>query len=286
MDGAQLSRYAHFSWMQFSFSVTPAMRDVCWNLAGKAHSLNIVFHGHGRVRWLCRGQETPYEATPGSMHFLPADGELHTLVARATEPSFAHTLFLPQGHLESLADEDHIPARVEYHRLFIASDAVLHACMLRLSRSTLTRDDAMALGVEEAARRLVTRLVMLSGGGTPDWHDDVSTFTRRSLDHLVEHIDANLKTEPLLSEMGMRMGLSPSHFAKKFRQTTGVSLHRFVNRRRILASLELLKNQSVPLAHHALALGFSSQAHFTHLFSCLTGMTPAKYRKQFRRVIG
>ena len=84
----------------------------------------------------------------------------------------------------------------------------------------------------------------------------------------------------------MRVGLSPSHFAKKFRQSTGLSLHRFINRRRIRASLESLKSQSQPLAHTALDLGFSSQAHFTHQFSRLTGFTPAKYQKQFRPTVG
>ena len=36
----------------------------------------------------------------------------------------------------------------------------------------------------------------------------------------------------------------------------------------------------------ALDLGFSSQSHFTNLFSSLTGMTPAKYRKQCGRTLG
>ena len=103
---------------------------------------------------------------------------------------------------------------------------------------------------------------------------------------LVEEIDANLKSTPSLSAMALRVGLSPSHFAKKFRQSTGLSLHRFVNRRRILASLETLRGQSQPLAHVALDLGFSSQSHFTRIFSGLTGMTPAKYQKQFRRTVG
>ena len=82
------------------------------------------------------------------------------------------------------------------------------------------------------------------------------------------------------------MGLSPSHFAKKFRCSTGLSLLRLVNRRRILASLDVLKDRSQPLAHVALELGFSSQAHFTYLFRSLTGMTPAKYQKQVRPTVG
>jgi AraC family transcriptional regulator len=86
--------------------------------------------------------------------------------------------------------------------------------------------------------------------------------------------------------MGQRVGISPSYFGRKFRQSTGLSLHRFVNRRRILASLNLLKDQSLPLAHTALELGFSSQSHLTRLFSAMTGMTPAKYRKQVKQTVG
>jgi AraC-like DNA-binding protein len=50
--------------------------------------------------------------------------------------------------------------------------------------------------------------------------------------------------------------------------------------------MELLKDQSQSLASVALDLGFSSQSHFTHLFSMLTCMTPAKYQKQFQPTVG
>jgi uncharacterized protein (DUF433 family) len=61
-------------------------------------------------------------------------------------------------------------------------------------------------------------------------------------------------------------------------------LHRFVNRRRILRSLETLKND-VSLASVALDLGFSSQSHFAWIFSGLTGMTPANFRKSVKRTV-
>jgi AraC family transcriptional regulator len=85
--------------------------------------------------------------------------------------------------------------------------------------------------------------------------------------------------------MSVLAGMSPSHFARKFRQSTGLSLSRFVNRRRILRSLETLKTDA-SLVSIALDLGFSSQSHFTRLFSGLTGMTPAKYRKSVKPTLG
>jgi len=139
---------------------------------------------------------------------------------------------------------------------------------------------------DDLARRLVLRLVELTGGGRPDWHDDASHFDRRSLTRLVEVIDAHLRIHPSAAELGIMVGLSPSHFARKFRQTVGLSLQRFVNRRRLRRSLTRLAAGDEPLAAIALDLGFSSQSHFTRLFSELTGMTPASYRRQSRPVSG
>ena len=134
--------------------------------------------------------------------------------------------------------------------------------------------------------RLLLRLQELSNGGVPAWHLDASVFERAILQQLVEYIDMHLRLAPTLAAMALLAGLSPSHFARKFRQSTGVSLQRFINRRRVLASIPQLQANALSLAHIALALGFSSQSHFTRLFSDLTGMTPAKFRKQFRRTLG
>ena len=42
----------------------------------------------------------------------------------------------------------------------------------------------------------------------------------------------------------------------------------------------MLSDDSTPLSHVALDLGFASQSHFTRLFSAGTGMTPGTYRKE------
>lgn len=165
-------------------------------------------------------------------------------------------------------------------------DVELRACMARLAFATSGDDANSACHADAAARRLLLRLVELDGGGVPDWNDDASVFDARTLANLISHIDEYLRVEPSLSEMAVRVGLSPSHFAKKFRQSTGLSLHRFINRRRVSRSLHTLKTASSSLAVFALDLGFSSQSHFTREFRWLTGMTPAKYQKQFRRTVG
>jgi AraC family transcriptional regulator len=103
---------------------------------------------------------------------------------------------------------------------------------------------------------------------------------------LVASIDAHLGLPMSLETMADTVRLSPGHFARKFHHSAGLSLHRFINARRIAASFALLRDGMSPLAGIALELGFSSQSHFTRLFSGLTGLSPDQFRRSHRRMHG
>ena len=173
----------------------------------------------------------------------------------------------------------------DLHCFVAPHDPVLRWCMERLSVPPSGVRE-LQLRKDEAARRLLFRLQELGGGGVPDWEADGSVFNRAELHRFVDYIDAHLRLAPTLSAMALMAALLPSHFARKFRLSTGLSLQRFINRRRIAASIPLLQANADTLAGIALDLGFASQSHFTRLFSDTTGMTPAKFRKQHRRTVG
>jgi AraC-like DNA-binding protein len=196
-----------------------------------------------------------------------------------------YTLLIPPDHLQEIAKSDGIDSPAISRHLVISDDAELQWWVSRLSSCVEGADDH-ASRQEVAARRLIPRLHRLGGGKAPEWQTDGSPFDRVTMHNLRDYIDAHLRIAPSLSDMALLVGLSPSHFAKKFRYSTGLSLQRFINRRRISASIALLQANTDTLASISHELGFASQAHFTHLFSTLTGMTPAKYRKQFRRTVG
>jgi AraC family transcriptional regulator len=141
-------------------------------------------------------------------------------------------------------------------------------------------------GAEIAARELVLRLVELLGGTRPEWADDAGVFSPACASRLVEYIDARLHAHIGLEELAALVGLSPSHCARKFHRTLGLSLGRFINRRRVAKALDVLRSDSTPLSRVALELGFSSQSHFTRLFSEATGITPARYQKRFKPTVG
>ncbi len=216
---------------------------------------------------------------------IPADGDQHTYLMDSEAGCDLFAVLIPPSHLTTVTEAEGLKAFDEWTPMLGMQDAVVRDCMARLAATPTSHDTAEDLGIDEVARRLILHLVTLMGGGKPDWHDDASVFDRRTVFNLVGYLDEHLRIAPSLSDMALLSGVSPSHFAKKFRQSTGLSLNRFINHRRIIRSLEILRNDA-SLASIALDLGFASQSHFTRLFSGLTGMTPAKDQKSVRRTVG
>ena len=284
MAASQLASGAHHSWLGY-WMHAPATVSVTLHRRHVTHNLTYLMSGGGAVRSLDGPVDHNYRLASGNVEFFPADQEIHTLIGTPNVPTDLYFLMIPLSEEEDIAASEGVNALATTRILHACEDAELQRCMMRLA--SRASQDGNTIGREdETSRQLILRLLQLSGSGTPDWLADGSVFERRTLGHLVEYIDAHLSFAPCLSEMGLRVGISPSHFARKFRRSTGLSLQRFVNQRRILASLPLLQANSDSLAILALNLGFSSQSHFTRLFSDLTGWTPAKFQRQVRRTVG
>jgi len=284
MNGAWLARFPHHGWLHFRVSGSVDARPLTFTMRSVAHSVSLTLHGCHAVRMISGGAEHRWEAPSGAVHFMPADGEQRTFVTTMSPDCQSAVFLIPEGQLRACLDAEGVDSPSGLHRFLSRHDPILEGCLVRLAAAASGSHDPA--GADEAARRLVLRLAECAGAGPPAWHHDASTFDRRTVSSLVEHIDAHLRVTPGLTEMAVLAGLSPSHFARKFRLSTGLSLHRFVNQRRLLQALERLRSPAASLAYIALELGFSSQSHFTRLFSLLTGMTPAKYAKVFRRAIG
>jgi AraC-like DNA-binding protein len=284
MDDPRLSRNPHLSWMLFFLRVPSGGRRISIPMRGTTCGISIALNGSRSVSQVTHGQQIEWTERSGMVTCVPADDEQHTYLMTSDSGCELFVAHIPQGHLKAVAANEGVVASAEHPPVLSSQDAVMTESMSRLAAAFSSYDTARDTGIDEVARRLVLRLSELTGAGKPDWHDDASVFDRRALLNFVAYVDEHLRIAPSLSDMAVLAGMSPSHFAKKFRHSTGLSLNRFVNRRRILRSLETLKTDN-SLASVALDLGFSSQSHFTRIFSGLTGMTPAKYQKSVRRTV-
>lgn len=280
MDGSQLSLFPSQSWFGFTHNVSPSPVPTELRLRQVNHLAVLMLSGAWSNRWIHSGQETRCDAASGMVGFFSADNEEQAMVSRTDTDAKAFILAIPPAHVQSIAASEGLTPSSELQARPFFHDAIIRDLLARLFTNTSGGSITRGLDAEIAARALVLRLVEITQGEPPDWHADSSMFDSRTMGHITDSIDSHLHHYVPLADLALLCKMSPSHFAKKFRRSAGLSLQRFVNRRRLQASMTLLGTDSTPLSQIALDMGLSSQSHFTRLFSSLTGFTPASYRRQ------
>jgi AraC family transcriptional regulator len=96
-----------------------------------------------------------------------------------------------------------------------------------------------------------------------------------------EYVEAHLEQDLTIEALAAVAGLSPYHFARAFKRSTGSGPHRNVLRRRIERAKRLLAAGKIPLSDVARACGFGSQSHFSTRFREVTGVTPRQFGRCF-----
>lgn len=86
--------------------------------------------------------------------------------------------------------------------------------------------------------------------------------------------------EPLtMGAMARRVRLSPCHFCRLFKKSTGLRFAEYVCRVRIEDAKRLLLRPSVHIAEVAMNCGFGDVSYFNRTFKKCVGVTPTEYRR-------
>jgi len=97
---------------------------------------------------------------------------------------------------------------------------------------------------------------------------------RRVREYILAHLAEDISNR-MLAELA---GLSAYYFARAFKQSAGVSPHRYVLQSRVERVKHLLVETELPVAQIALAAGFADQSHCSRRFRELVGITPTRFR--------
>ena len=92
------------------------------------------------------------------------------------------------------------------------------------------------------------------------------------------YVETHLHEKISLRSMAQQIRMSPYHFGRLFKQSTGLSPHQYLLEQRILKAKELLADHRLAIAEISQRLGFGSRAHFTTTFRQRAGTTPRQYR--------
>jgi AraC-like DNA-binding protein len=138
--------------------------------------------------------------------------------------------------------------------------------------------DELALDLAEAALRECAGEPRTTRARTASKCDE------RRVTAVVRHLEERF-TEPCeVSELARLAGLSPFHFLRVFRATTGLTPHQHLLRTRLRAAAAFLAGTPLPVTEVALAVGFEDLSNFIRTFRAEYGFSPTRYRAAFTAV--
>jgi AraC-like DNA-binding protein len=111
----------------------------------------------------------------------------------------------------------------------------------------------------------------------------IGTLPWGRLRRVTEYIQQNLDKDLTLAELAAVVYMSPYHFARLFRCSTGLPPHRFVVRQRIARARAFLATREPSIARISQMVGFRTPSRFTTVFRSVTGSTPRGYRTECLR---
>lgn len=105
-------------------------------------------------------------------------------------------------------------------------------------------------------------------------------LSRAKFKQIAEYIDEHLDTNLKVINLAKIAQISPCHFIRIFKNTTGKTPHQYILQKRLEKARFLLHQENTSISKIAVTVGFCDQSHFTRCFKRTYGITPRQYMIQ------
>jgi AraC family transcriptional regulator len=122
----------------------------------------------------------------------------------------------------------------------------------------------------------------LSAGIDRKASSPINKRDERRVAAVVRYLEENFAQPCALTDLAGLAGLSPYHFLRVFRVTTGVTPHQHLLRTRLRAAAVSLARTDMPVTQIALLSGFDDLSNFIRSFRAEYGAAPSNYRRHRR----
>lgn len=217
------------------------------------------------------------EFRPGQIIFHPA---LVPFSFRSTDVGEFLLLALESTFVRRVAyDLLRTPDLVDWQPVVALEDAVISSIMVTLKEEVEDgypggRNYGEMLAAAVVARLLNRWSTVRAPGPTAG-----ERLSPLQLRRTTEYIQANLGQNIPLAKLAAVAGISPFHFARLFKQTTGCAPHQYLIRCRVERARQLLLDRPGNAVEVALEVGFCDQSHLTTHFRRAFGVAPREFQK-------
>ena len=203
-------------------------------------------------------------------------------VAELRDPFHSLMFHLPRKALKAVAQDAGVSSEIDLrHRPGVSTeDSVVLHLLCALLPAMEKPAEIHPLFLEHIALALTVHVASVYGGIKPGAGMQRGGLTSWQEKRAKELMTATLGKEISMDRLAAECGLSARHFARAFRQSTGVPPHRWLLKYRIDRAKDVLMHRGMSLAETAIACGFADQSHFTRVFTAMVGVSPGAWRRR------
>lgn len=103
------------------------------------------------------------------------------------------------------------------------------------------------------------------------------------VEQIKDYVFCHIHDPIRVKEIAEHIGVTPNYLSEQFSQEMGMPLKQYIIEEKLISSENLLKYTDYSLQEISSFCAFSSQSRFCVYFQRKNGITPARYRKQFKR---
>jgi AraC family transcriptional regulator len=267
------------NWRDLSANLLHVPRGLLHDQGSEMHRLGIHFSPPVTADYYCDGKHLHGVQKPGDIYIIPAgvggswedDADCRTL-----QLSLHPSLFLQvAAELGRKASESELLPR------FQVRDTRIEALGWAVKAALEDDNPSDSIYIDFLARALAVRLIeTASDHPAPPESHRMPVLSARRLRILTEFIESNLDQSLHLADLARIAGLSITLLKTLFRNSTGISVHQYIIRRRVECARSLLATTDMPISEVAAAAGFSHQSHMASTIRRLIGQTPGEIVRQ------
>lgn len=242
----------------------------------KPNQIGVSFSEHHRAVHVLDDRAAYLDIPSGSVF---ANGAQPVRWAEVSEPTEAVEIYPDPGLLHAAAEPAHA-GHVEIEAVTAARDATVLGLAAVLKRAHIGEIELDALEASTLAHRLAVHMADHYCHLRTRRAHRTGRLDRTVVDRIADFVEDSLDEQLTLDDLATQARLSPFHFARAFKRTTGLAPHQFVTMRRMERAKTLLLStpHSVPRIAHT--LGYSNVSHFRRLFRRSTGFRPSDLRQR------
>ncbi|WP_245468442.1 AraC family transcriptional regulator [Mesorhizobium sp. M1E.F.Ca.ET.063.01.1.1] len=213
---------------------------------------------------------------PGSIIYIPAETEWTGWDEGDSRASFLlvsiEKEFVDQalGEIASYRPAE-LPACIGFR------DSTMEVALQSIAAELQYPDPISVTMVESQVAQLFVQMIRLNRTYHQPAKGGLSAFDLKRVVGMIESLSDG---RPTLADLAKELGISRFHFSRAFKQSTGMTPHAFIVKRRLEQSAQLLRSTNLSATEIALECGFANSSHFTIAFKRAFGTNPIEFRRR------